>query len=134
MPLASIMEESGHGFNPKEKLIQDINNHFRPISLTPILSKLGEEFVVDRFLKPAVLEKIDQTQFGTVPNSCTTHVLISMLHTWLKNTDGNGLTTKVMLFDFRKAFDLIDHNILAKKLSTYNIPEAYKVLDFRLPK
>ena len=65
---------------PKEKLIQDINNHLRPISLTPILSKLGEEFVVNLFLKPAVLEKIDQTQFGTVPNSCTTHALISMLH------------------------------------------------------
>ena len=63
---------------------------------------------MDRFLKPAVLEKIDQTQFGTVPNSCTTHALISMLHTWLKNTDGNGSTTRVMLFDFRKAFDLID--------------------------
>ena len=37
-----------------------------------------------------------------------------------------------MLFDFRKAFDLIDHNILAKKLSTYNIPETIKywILDF----
>ena len=38
----------------------------------------------------------------------------------------------VMLFDFRKAFDLIDHNILAKKLSTYNILETIKywILDF----
>ena len=37
-----------------------------------------------------------------------------------------------MLFDFRKAFDLIDHNILAKKLLTYNIPETIKywILDF----
>ena len=55
-----------------------------------------------------------------------------MLHTWYKNTDGNGSTTKVMLFDFRKAFDLIDHNILAKKLSTYSIPETIKywIFDF----
>ena len=45
---------------PKEMLIRDINNHLRPISLTPIQSKLGEEFVVDRFFKAAVLEKIDQ--------------------------------------------------------------------------
>ena len=67
-------------------------------------------------LKPAVLERIDQAQFGTVPKSCTTHALISMLDTWLKNTDGSGSTTRVTLFDFRKAFDLIDHNILAKKL------------------
>ena len=55
-----------------------------------------------------------------------------MLHTWFKNTDGNGSTTRVMLFNFRKAFDLIDHNILAKTLSTYNIPETIKywILDF----
>ena len=117
---------------PKEKSIQDINNHLRPISLTPILYKLAENFVVNRFLKPAVMERIDKRQFGTVPKSCTTHALISMLHTWTKNTDGNGSTTRVMLFDFRKAFDLIDHNILSEKLTRYNIPKTimYWILDF----
>ena len=29
---------------------------------------------------------------------------------------------RVVLFDFRKALDLIDHNILATKLATLNIP------------
>ena len=55
-----------------------------------------------------------------------------MLHTWTKNTDGNGSTTRVMLFDFRKAFDLIDHNILSEKLTRYNIPKniMYWILDF----
>ena len=117
---------------PKEKSIQDINNHLQPISLTPILSKLAEDFVVNRYLKPAVMERIDKRQFGTVPKSCTTHALISMLHTWTKNTDGNGFTTRVMLFDFRKAFDLIDHNILSEKLTRYNIPKTimYWILDF----
>ena len=86
---------------PKEKSIQDINNHLRPISLTPILSKLAEDFVVNRYLKPAVMERIEKSQFGTVPKSCTTHALISMLHTWTKNTDGNGSTTCVMLLSFR---------------------------------
>ena len=117
---------------PKEKSIQDINDHLRPISLTPILSKLAEDFVVNRYLKPAVMARIDKRQFGTVPKSCTTHALISMLHTWTKNTDGNGSTTRVMLFDFRKAFDLIDHNILSEKLTRYNIPKTimYWILDF----
>jgi hypothetical protein len=31
-----------------------------------------------------------------------------MLHSWNKTTDGNGSTNRVMLFDFRKAFDMID--------------------------
>ena len=51
------------------------------------------------------MELIDSKQFGTVPVSCTTYALISMLHTWNKDTDGNGSTTRVMTFDFRKAFD-----------------------------
>ena len=31
---------------------------------------------------------------------------------------------RVILFDFQKAFDLIDHRNLVKKLGTYNIPDA----------
>ena len=82
--------------------------------------------------KPAVMEMIDSKQFRTVPDSCTTYALISMLHTWNKNADGNGSTTRVMTFDFRKAFDLIDHNILSDKLTKYNIPRTVKlwILDF----
>ena len=78
------------------------------------------------------MEIIDSKQFGTVPDSCTTYALISMLHTWNKNTDGSGSTTRVMTFDVRKAFDLIDHNILSDKLTKYNIPRTVKlwILDF----
>ena len=31
-------------------------------------------------------------------------------------------TATVVLFDFRKAFDLINHNVLVRKLSPYDIP------------
>ena len=47
-----------------------------------------------------------------------------MLHSWLESTDGNGITTRAVLFDFRKAFDLIDHHVLAQKLSSYDCPES----------
>ena len=88
--------------------------------MTPILSKVGEEFVVDGYVKPASLGKIDQNQYGTVPNSSTAHALISMLHNWYKDTDGNGSTVHLMLIDFRKALDLIDHTILMAKLEDYD--------------
>ena len=101
-----------------------INKHLRPISLTPVLSKLAEDFVVDRYVKPAVLAKVDPRQFGTVPGSSTTEALISMTHAWYSATDGNGASVRVILFDFKKAFDLIDHRILVRKLRTYNIPDA----------
>ena len=109
---------------PKTKSITDINDHLRPISLTPILSKLAEEFLVEHYIRPAVLEKLDERQFGSIPKSSTTHALISMLHSWNKSTDGNGATVRVMLFDFRKAFDLIDHHILLEKLKKYDIPKS----------
>ena len=40
---------------PKQRPVQDINKHLRPFSLTPILSKIAEEYVVDTYVKPAVL-------------------------------------------------------------------------------
>ena len=95
---------------PKQKPVRDVNKHLRPISLTPILSKMSEDYVVDTYVKPAVLK---YQQFGVVPKSSTTHSLISMLHSWLESTDGNGATSRAVLFDFRKAFDLIDHHVLA---------------------
>ena len=109
---------------PKQTPVRDVNKHLRPISLTSILSKLAEEIVVDRFVKPAVLKQIDPRQFGTVPGSSTTEALASMTHSWIKATDGNGATVRALLFDFKKAFDLIDHRILVSKLRVYGIPEA----------
>ena len=65
---------------PKQNPIHDVNKHLRPISLTPVLSKVAEDFVVESFLKPVVLAKVDVRQFGTVPGSSTTQALISMVH------------------------------------------------------
>ena len=62
---------------PKQTPVYDVNKHLRPISLTPVLSKLAEDFVVDRYLKPALLAKVDSRQVGTVPGSSTTEALIS---------------------------------------------------------
>ena len=117
---------------PKQKPVREVNKHLCPISLTPILSKISEDHMVDTYVKPAVLERIDPQQFGAVPKSSATHALISMLHSWLESTDGNGATTRAVLFDFRKAFDLIDHHVLAQELSTYDFPESIMcwILDF----
>jgi hypothetical protein len=87
------------------------------------LSKIAEDFVVNLFVKPAVVKKIDPNQYGTVPRSSTTQALISMLHFLNASTDGNGATTRVILFDYKKAFHLIDHRLLLNKLPTYDIPQ-----------
>ena len=101
------------------------------ISLTPILSKVAEEFVVLKHLQPAILKKIGDNQFGAIPKSSTTHAL-SMVHFWAKHTDGNGSTVRVVLFDYRKAFDLIDHVLLVRKLLALDLPVSVSrwIIDF----
>ena len=107
---------------PKQKPIKDVNKHLRPISLTSILSKVAEEFVVAEYLRPSILKKIGDNQFGAIPKSSTTHTLTSTVHSWAKHTDGTRSTVRVILFDYRKAFDLIDHVLLAGKLPALDIP------------
>ena len=103
----------------------DVNKNLRPISLTPVLSKLAvcDDYVVDRYVKPAVLATVDPRQFGTVPGSSTSEALVSMIPVWNSATDGNGATERVVLLDLKKAFDLIDHRILVGKLCLYDIPD-----------
>ena len=108
---------------PIAKLVRNVNKDLRPISLTPIVSKIAEDYVVNSFVKPAVLKKLDPNQYGTLPRPSTTQALISLLHFVNASTDGNGATTRVVLFDFKKAFDLIDHRLLLNKLATYDIPQ-----------
>ena len=109
---------------PKNTQVTDINKHLRPISLTPVVSKLSEEFIFERQLKSAVLKVIDSNQYGVVPKSSTTLALISMMHKWLLATDKPGNTIRTVLFDFRKAFDLLDHNRLITKLKSLDLPSS----------
>ena len=45
-----------------------------------------------------------------------------MVHNLPEATDGNGATMRVFLFDYRKAFDLIDHSILVTILKQIKVP------------
>ena len=98
----------------KVKPVEDLKKHLQPISLTPCLSKVAEECVVADYVKAAVLiiKILDPSQYGAVPKSSTTQALIHMLHHWTQGCDDNGATVRVTLFDYQKAFDLIDHRIL----------------------
>ena len=81
----------------KLKPVGDLTKQLRPISLTPCLSKVAGECVVLDYVEPAVLDVLDPSQYGTVPNSSTTQALIHMLHNWSKETDGNGTTVTYSL-------------------------------------
>lgn len=79
-----------------------------------------------------MLNKVDPQHFGTVPDSKTTYALMCMLQQWNGATDGNGASARILLFDFKKAFDLVDHSILMQKFISYDIPKSIInwILDF----
>ena len=47
-----------------------------------------------------------------------------MSHTWASATDKTGAAVRVVLLDYKKAFGLIDHNILAEKIYPLSIPRG----------
>ena len=65
---------------PKLKPVIDINKYLRPNSLTSVICKLAQDFVVALHFSPAVLEVIDPNQYGCIPASSTIHALPYMLH------------------------------------------------------
>ena len=109
---------------PKTKPIRNLKKELRPISLTSTVSKVAEELLVEDYVKPAVLKVIDNNQYGAIPKSSTVIALINMLHSWCSATDGNGSTIRTILYDYRKAFDLIDHSILIDKLHNLDLPNS----------
>ena len=106
---------------PEGASIEDFNKDLRPISLTSTLSKVAEWYIIDRALKPLMLECMDPNQFGFIPDLSTTFALISMLHHWSEATDGTGAHVRVALLDYKKAFDLVDHNLLIAKLYSLGV-------------
>ena len=117
----------------KQVTVKQLERDARPISLnTPCISKLAEEFIVKDYVKPAALKIISSNQYGVIPQSSTTLALLSMIHNWIAATDGNCATVRVILFDYQKAFDFIDHAILVQKLTTLEIPRSIVnwIIDF----
>ena len=64
-------------------------NDLRPISLTPTLSKIQEDFAV-KWLYEDIGKKIDPRQFGSIKGSSTSLCLVDLLHNWLKPLDKPG--------------------------------------------
>ena len=67
-------------------------------------------------------------QFGFIPDSCTAFALISRLHHWFEATGETSALVRAALLDYKKAFDLVDHNLLTAKL--YNLGVRLTVVNW----
>ena len=102
----------------KSKDTSDLNN-FRPISLLPVLSKPLERHVqshLSDYLEGRNLLHSLQSGFRS-KHSCHT-ALTRLVDTWLQSIHESNVTGSLFL-DLRKAFDLVNHEILLKKLELY---------------
>ena len=107
---------------PKEVPMQNIRKHVRPISLTPVTSKLMEAHPVG-YLKDAC-PLIDPSQYGCMDESSTTHALLRIFQPIYEATDISAWFAHALLVDFSKAFDHIDHNVIIAKLKSNGAPDV----------
>ena len=96
----------------------DISN-YRPISILPIASKILEKHVsIHLYEYMTSYNLLHQKQSGFRANHSCETALTLMVDTWLSALNRCN-EIGLLLVDLCKAFDLVDHNILIKKLKLY---------------
>ena len=94
---------------------------YRPISVTPVLSRAVEKIVVNKFIRPALPKDLFCDQFAFRPTGSTTSALVYLMHHVTRMLESNAYI-RCLLIDFSKAFDVISHSILLTKLKQFNLP------------
>jgi len=95
-------------------------DNYRPISILPIISKLLERHIhkhIYNFISSHDL--LFAAQSGFRPQHSCESALNKLLNTWHQNIE-NGFLNGLVLIDFRKAFDMINLDLLLEKLKLYH--------------
>ena len=98
----------------------DVSN-YRPISLLSSFSKVYEKLMHKRVLD--FLDKnnsIFENQYGFRPGRSCEHALLNAQNTILHSLDRNQISL-LLLLDYSKAFDVLEHTTLLRKLEHYGI-------------
>ena len=67
------------------------------------------------------MSNVDTKQLGGLAGTSTTDALVEMTHKWYEATDTRNTNVRIVLLEFSKAFDLINHNIVLDKLQVFGI-------------
>ena len=97
----------------------DDPSNYRPISVLPVPSKFIKKYVTKHLFgylnKYDILHK-SQSGFRKY-HSCNT-APIKLVDTWLKSIDKDEVIGAIF-FDLKKDFDMVNHDVLIKKLQVY---------------
>lgn len=98
-------------------------NDLRPITIIPAISKLLEKTVKNQIYDYVINNSIVSSfQSGFRKNHSTTSVLMSVTDNIFKSLD-DGNASALILLDFSKAFDTLDHSLLCAKLTYYGFSD-----------
>lgn len=94
-------------------------NELRPISILPTMSKIVER-IINVQMYDYVTENniLSDLQSGFRKQYSTSTLLLNVTDNIIRDLD-NGLATALILLDFSKAFDTLDHALLLSKLQYY---------------
>ena len=97
---------------------------FRPISVTPVLSRVLERLIVRRDLYHVLVNPdvshLFHDQFAFRPTCSTTAALVYLFH-HLTHSLKNHNSVHLIALDFSKAFDTVRHSTLAAKIASFPI-------------
>jgi hypothetical protein len=96
----------------------------RSIALTSVLAKVQESFAV-RWIYEDTEGKISDSQYDGLLRPSTINALLNLLHKWHESMDEMHRVIKIVFCDFRKAFDLIDHNKLLEDMWEVGVRSAF---------
>jgi len=92
--------------------------NYRPISVLPLLSTILEKVVRSRMLGFLYAKKkFSERQFGFIAKRSTLDAVFDMI-TQIEQALDNFLTASLLLIDFRKAFESLNHKVLLHKLQS----------------
>jgi len=93
-------------------------NDYRPISVTPILSRIAEKYIAKHYIRPVIPGDAILDQFAFKPSGSTLVCLQDHV-TYLLETN---FYVRCFITDFSKAFGTAEDLILVSKFSNFALP------------
>jgi len=76
------------------------------------------ETYVAKWLLDVVGPKLKKDQYGALKGSSTTYPLIELLHQWYKDSEDHDKFIRIVLINFQKAFNRINHFETPRQIRT----------------
>ena len=83
--------------------------------------------VLERCVAPWVMaateDTLNKNQFVSVSGSSTVYAMTELVHQWQEVLNLPGRRVRLLLLDYSKSFDYIDHILFLQKIANPGIPD-----------